>query len=249
MEKSYVYKITNKMTGKYYIGVHTTKNIDDGYFGSSKLLNKDLKHFGLINFNKEILKEFDDPRDAYNYEKEIVNSEFIKRCEVYNEHVGGSGNINKNDRKQYYFVFRPTIFSKDYEILVSKINETKLEFIKWIKNYIVLTHVDKTYIEKKSIFKYISKIDNFESMKKIGIYYHIKSKILLRYPRYFLYSFTKNEMFVSKRNQKIDECINQFRLDDICIFDLYGKDDLSDVYESKAIEITEVDLIEEPKNA
>ena len=39
-----VYKITNKINGKYYIGVHKTSNPNDDYMGSGKYIKLSLIH-------------------------------------------------------------------------------------------------------------------------------------------------------------------------------------------------------------
>ena len=39
----YLYKITNKINQKVYIGVHTTSNMEDGYMGSGKYLKRAIK--------------------------------------------------------------------------------------------------------------------------------------------------------------------------------------------------------------
>lgn len=90
MKKYYfVYKTTNLVNGKFYIGVHATKNINDGYLGSGKRLHDSIKHHGIENFNREILKFFDAYEDALYYEKELVTTELVESDMCYNLCEGG----------------------------------------------------------------------------------------------------------------------------------------------------------------
>lgn len=95
----YLYKVTNILNNRFYIGVHKTKNLNDGYMGSGKLLNQAFKKYGKLNFRKEILEYFDTWEKALFKEKEIVDEKFILREDTYNIKLGGSGGfdyINKN---------------------------------------------------------------------------------------------------------------------------------------------------------
>lgn len=86
----YTYRITNKLNGKIYIGVHSTENMDDGYMGSCVPLTKDIKKYGEKNFFKEIIEIHNSRQDALKKERELVNEEFVARKDTYNINLGGS---------------------------------------------------------------------------------------------------------------------------------------------------------------
>lgn len=91
MTKKYtVYKITNKINGKIYIGYHATYDLNDGYMGSGKNIIKAIEKYGIQNFEKEILFVFDSKEEAEKMEASIVNEEFVKREDTYNIVTGGN---------------------------------------------------------------------------------------------------------------------------------------------------------------
>ena len=86
---NYFYKIINLINGKYYYGIHSTNNLEDGYMGSGTLLHKAYKKYGIENFNKEILKYFTTRKELVEYEENIVNEVVIKDNNSYNINLGG----------------------------------------------------------------------------------------------------------------------------------------------------------------
>lgn len=86
-----VYKITNTINNKIYIGVHSTSNPQDDYFGSGISIKRAIKKYGNQNFTKEILFDYDNSKEAYLIEFLIVDEKFIKRKDTYNIAPGGRG--------------------------------------------------------------------------------------------------------------------------------------------------------------
>lgn len=110
-----VYKTTNLINGKIYIGVHyTNPDIFDGYIGcgvKSTSITKNIKGFraavvkyGYENFKRETLFIYPDSEEgmkqAYAKEAELVDKNFLKRTDVYNLALGGKFTLNYMRYKQ-----------------------------------------------------------------------------------------------------------------------------------------------------
>ncbi len=96
----YLYEIRNNINGKIYVGVHKTRNLDDGYMGSGKVINASIKKNGLENFTKTILEYFDSAEAMYAREKEVVTEEFLSRDDTYNLRRGGNGGFDYINNSQ-----------------------------------------------------------------------------------------------------------------------------------------------------
>lgn len=104
--KYIVYKTTNIINNKIYIGVHKTNDpeIFDSYIGCGVYINnpssymnpstpfqKAVKEYGTNAFKRTTLRVCDTANEAYSLENEIVNYDFIRRKDTYNVKIGGIG--------------------------------------------------------------------------------------------------------------------------------------------------------------
>lgn len=90
----YTYKTTNKVNGHFYIGVHKTSNLDDGYLGSGTVLKRAIKKYGAHNFHKEILMFHSNQDAMYEHERGLVNADLVIRKDTYNIKLGGQGGFD-----------------------------------------------------------------------------------------------------------------------------------------------------------
>jgi len=87
----YIYKTTCKVTGRYYIGMHATSNLEDGYIGSGRRLKYSIQKHGLENHTKEILEFLPNQQELVNREIQLVNEDLLKDPKCMNLMKGGEG--------------------------------------------------------------------------------------------------------------------------------------------------------------
>lgn len=87
-----IYRITNKINGKTYIGQHKYKKLNDSYMGSGVYLAKAKKKYGIENFKKEILEfNISNVYLTNDWEQMYILFERAKGKAEYNIANGGGG--------------------------------------------------------------------------------------------------------------------------------------------------------------
>lgn len=96
----YIYKTTCAVTGRYYIGMHSTSNLEDGYLGSGKHLRRSIRKYGSENHTKEILEFLETREVLKNREFQLVNEDALKDPKCMNLQLGDRGGFSSEDHKQ-----------------------------------------------------------------------------------------------------------------------------------------------------
>ena len=89
---SYIYKVTNKINGKMYIGQHRYNGVglDPMYFGSGVLLKKAYDKYGVENFDMELVEECPE-EDLNPLEQLYIEHYNTLKPNGYNLTEGGEG--------------------------------------------------------------------------------------------------------------------------------------------------------------
>lgn len=198
--KYIVYLTLNKVNNKIYIGVHQTNVEFDGYIGCGVDINRPstikhpktpfqyaVKKHGFKNFTRVTLAEFDNPEEAFELERQLVNNRFLKRENVYNVAIGGKTHPDVwNKQREVYMFDLNGVFVRKFK----SINEAALtvnpkakngsHISRAIKQGLVYQGYQWSYCKDAIMKKRTArKLKTFktDSTKKIGRY-NAKGKLL-----------------------------------------------------------------------
>ncbi len=129
--KWYIYKITNKVNGKTYIGQHMYRhNIDDNYYGSGTIITRTIKKYGKENLIKSLLiVGINNREDADKYE----------RCLIFQERLNGHSEYNVDDGG--HPLDNCAIFHKERNS--NRKNETRIAWNKGLTGYTQKAHSEQ----------------------------------------------------------------------------------------------------------
>lgn len=97
----YLYKTTCVITGRWYIGMHSTNNLDDGYMGSGKRLRRSIRKYGVDNHIKEILEFFETRELLIEAEKEAITGDMVEDPMCMNLKNGGEGGFISEEQQRH----------------------------------------------------------------------------------------------------------------------------------------------------
>lgn len=81
----FIYKTTNNINGKIYIGQHITDRLSDGYKGSGIVIEQAFKKYGKHNFKMDILEFYEgDSKEEFNN----LERSYIEKFDSINPEIG-----------------------------------------------------------------------------------------------------------------------------------------------------------------
>lgn len=119
-----IYKTTNIINGKFYIGKHQTKDLNDGYAGSGKRLRYAMEKYGKDNFHTEILHVCETEKEMNTLERILV----VPDPEIsYNLCRGGNGGFSYINANRLWQTDKHAEAAKRNAVLAAKASQEKSE--------------------------------------------------------------------------------------------------------------------------
>ena len=147
-----VYKTTCQITGRFYFGLHSTDNLDDGYLGSGVRLGRSIKKHGKDSHTRETLREFTTREEASNFEKQIITPEIRKDPMCMNCAPGGMGAVD-----------RPAT-SEETRAKLSAKSKSYIRTKDWYEKVVATRKANNSYIHSPETRQRLSEINKGKSL-------------------------------------------------------------------------------------
>jgi hypothetical protein len=169
----FTYKTTNLINGRYYLGMHSTNRLDDGYLGSGKRLYYELNKYGRDNFKFEILEQFNSREELVQAEINLITEQDVKNPNCLNLKPGGSGGFSeeaqKKGRVSYGINFREK-YKTDPQFREEHKKRSIRGYKKGLEPYKLSgVHNHATFKGKKHTAETIEKMKNVRIERNLGI--------------------------------------------------------------------------------
>lgn len=166
----FLYKTTNLINNKYYYGIHSTKNLNDGYLGSGKYLKRSINKYGKENFKIEIIEFVDSKEKLLELEKELITENLLLDKNCMNLRPGGFGGFSSSEQVEN---------AKKSNARQKWLKENNLEWYKSLcenRKISLLKQYENGIRKRGSFFDWTGKSHSEETKKKIGIKNSISQK-------------------------------------------------------------------------
>jgi hypothetical protein len=97
----YLYKTTCIVNNRYYIGMHSTNNLNDGYLGSGRRLTASVRKHGVNNHKKKILQFLETRELLIEAEIKAITPEMLTDVNCMNLMCGGSGGFISEEQQRH----------------------------------------------------------------------------------------------------------------------------------------------------
>lgn len=160
----YLYKTTCLITGRYYIGMHSTDNLEDGYMGSGRRLRASIRKHGVNNHKKEILEFFESRELLIEAEIKAITPEMLTDTNCMNLMNGGTGGFIGEEQQQH----RSMCANKKLNEKLKNDLVFRSEWLKKQKKGLIKAHEEGKIIPINKSYNWNGKKHSEESKQKMS---------------------------------------------------------------------------------